>query len=95
MIAVAAGLELVTAMQRGAVPCPPGFAGSSVMTVPFLVFCVRGFGEPLDRAEAPVPLGGKLSHGPSGLVEAAGFYLVQNFPAVLAPADQPGPFEHD
>jgi hypothetical protein len=34
---------------------------------------VRGFGEPLDRGEPPVPLGGKLSHGPGGLVKAVGF----------------------
>ena len=65
------------------------------MTVPPLVFCVRGFGEPFDRAESPVPLSGELSHSPGGLVEAAGFYLVENFPALFAPADQPGPFEHD
>jgi hypothetical protein len=41
--------------------------------VPLLAFRVRGFGEPLDRGEPPVPLGGKLSHGPGGLVKAVGF----------------------
>ena len=56
---------------------------------------MRGFCEPFDQAEPPVPLGGELGHGPGGLVEAPGFYLVENFPALLAPADQPGPFEHD
>src|SRR6266567_5455875 len=74
---------------------PPRSADSSFMTVPLLVLCVRGFGEPFDRAESPVPLGGELSHSPGGLVEAVGFYLVENFPALFAPADQPGPFEHD
>src|SRR5215813_12585937 len=74
---------------------PPGCADSSVMTAPLLVFCVRGFGEPFDRGEPPVPLGGELGHGPGRLVEAVGFYLVENFPALLAPADQPGPFKHD
>jgi hypothetical protein len=57
--------------------------------------CVRGFGEPLDCAETPVPLGGELSHGPGGLVEAGGFYPVENLPALSAPADQPGPLEYD
>ena len=27
--------------------------------------------------------------------EATGFYLVEDFPALFAAADQPGPFEHD
>src|SRR5215472_6342241 len=67
----------------------PGFADSAFMTVPLLVFRVRCFGEP------PVPLSGELGHGPGGLVEAVGFYLVENFPALFAPADQPSPFEHD
>src|SRR5216683_2678075 len=74
---------------------PPGFADSSVMMVPLLVFCVRSFGEPFDRGEPPVPLGGELRHGPGGLVETAGFHLVENFPALFAAADQPGTFEHD
>ena len=74
---------------------PPGLADSCVTTVPFLVFCVRGFGEPLDHAESPVPLGRELGHGPGGLVETVGFDSVENFPALFAPADQPGPFEHD
>src|SRR6266702_6649012 len=73
---------------------PPGFDDSSFMTVP-LAFCVRSFGEPFDRAEPPVPLGGELGHSPGGLVEAVGFYPVENFTALLAPADQPGAFEHD
>src|SRR6201987_423002 len=38
---------------------------------------------------------GELTHGPGGLVEAATLHLVENLPALLAPADQPGPFEHD
>jgi hypothetical protein len=41
---------------------------------------VGGFGQPFDRAESPVRLGGEPGHGPGGLVEAAGFYLVENFP---------------
>src|ERR1022692_780612 len=73
---------------------PPGFADSSFMTVPLLVFCVRRFGEPFDRAESPVPLRGEVSHGPGGLVETVGFYLVEDLPALLAPTDQPGLFEH-
>ncbi len=40
-------------------------------------------------------MGGELGHRPGGLVEAAGFYLVEDFPALFAAADQPGPFEHD
>ena len=60
-----------------------------------LVFCVRCFGKPFDRDEPPVPLVGKVSQGFSGLIEAVGFYLVQDLPALLAPADQPGLFEHD
>src|SRR6266702_645571 len=88
-----------TAGRSGAVVAPaagpPGLADSFVMTVPLLVFRVRRFGEPFDHAESPVPLGGELGHGPGGLVKAAGFYLVENLPALLAPADQPGPFEHD
>ena len=56
---------------------------------------MRGFCEPFDRGEAPVPLGGDLGHRPGGLVEAAGFYLVEDFAALFAAADQPGPFEHD
>jgi len=56
---------------------------------------VRGFGEAFDRVEPPVPLSGEFGHGPGGLVEAVSFHLVENFPALLAPADQPGPFEHD
>src|SRR5215470_18053980 len=74
---------------------PPGFADSSFMWVPLLAFCVRSFGEPFDPAESPIPLGGELGHGPGGLVEAVGLYLVENFPALFAPTDQPGPFEHD
>src|ERR1019366_4146819 len=81
---------------------PPGFADSSFMTVPLLVFCVRRFvfcvrrfGEPFDRAESPVPLRGEVSHGPGGLVETVGLDLVEDLPALLAPADQPGLFEHD
>src|SRR6266567_6281703 len=72
----------------------PGLADSFVMTVSSC-FRVRGFCEPFDQAEAPVPLGGELGHGPGGLVEAPGFYLVENFPALLTPTDQPRPFEHD
>ena len=53
------------------------------------------FGEPFDRAESPVPLRGEVSHGPGGLVKTVGLYLVENLPALFAPADQPGPFEHD
>ena len=76
---------------------------SSAMTVssPLLGFPVlprlgvRGLGEALDDVEALVPLRRKLGHSPSGLVEAVRLDLVENFPAVLAPADQPGPFEHD
>src|SRR5690348_12486501 len=74
---------------------PPGFADSCLMTVPLLALGVRGFGEPFDRGQAPVPLRSELRHSPGGLVEAPGFYLVENFPALLAPADQPGPLQHD
>src|SRR5258708_11365087 len=85
--------------RPGALPAPaadpPRFADSSFMTASVLVFRVRGFGEPLDRAEPPVPLRGELGHGPGGLVEAAGFYLVENFPALLAPSDPPGTLELD
>ena len=45
---------------------------------------MRGFGETFDRGETPVPLGRELSHGPGGLVEAVGFYLVEDFPALFA-----------
>src|SRR5580658_3818350 len=76
------------------VPGPPGLADSFI-TVPLLVFCVRRFGEPLDGAEPPVPLRGQVSQGPGGLVEAAGFHLVENLPALFAPADQPSLFQHD
>src|SRR5258708_34702946 len=75
---------------------PVRFAVSSVMTScsPFsLCFCVRGFGEPLDRCQSPVPLGGEAGHGLGGLVQAAGLQLVEDLPALLAPADQPGAFE--
>jgi hypothetical protein len=65
------------------------------MMVPLLVFRVRSFSEPFDRGQLPVPLRGELRHGPGGLVETAGLHLVENFPALFAPADQPGPFEHD
>src|SRR5215471_7050483 len=61
----------------------PGFADSAFMTVPLLVFRARCFGEPFDRGEPPIPLGGELGHGPGGLVEAVGFYLVENFPALF------------
>src|SRR5207344_2885287 len=70
-------------------------AGSRFMRVLPRVLGVRGFGEPLDRAESAVPPGGELGHGPGGLVEALGFDLVEDLPALFAPADQPGPFEHD
>src|ERR1700748_2591090 len=60
-----------------------------------LVLRVRGFGEPLDRAESLVPLCAELADGRGGLVEALGFHLVEDLPALLAPADQPGPLEHD
>src|ERR1019366_7429217 len=66
----------------------------SVRAFALLCLCVRGFGEPFDRGQAPVPLGGEVGHGPGGLVETAGLYLVENLPALLAPADQPGLFEH-
>src|SRR5580700_7400271 len=49
-------------------------------------FRLRGFGEPLDHGQAPVPLGGDLGHGPGGLVEALGLHLAENLPALLAPA---------
>jgi len=62
------------------------------MTVPF---GVRRFGEPFDHGEPPVPLRGELSHGLSGLVKAVGLDLVENLPALLAPADQPGLLEYD
>src|ERR1022692_443958 len=81
---------------------PPRFADSSFMASSldgsarafFPCFCVRRFGEPFDRGEPPVPPRGEVSHGPGGLVETAGFYLVENLPALLAPADQPGLFKH-
>ena len=36
----------------------------------FLVSRVRRLGQSLDRVEPPIPLGGELSHGPGGLIEA-------------------------
>jgi hypothetical protein len=67
---------------------PPSF--------PFLLcFCVCRFGELFDRAEPPLPLCGVVSHGPSGLVEAGGLHLVQDFSALFAPTDQADLFEHD
>src|SRR5215472_2525283 len=66
-----------------------------VFRVPSFVFRVGRFGEPLDRAEPQVPLGGEARHGPAGLIEAVRLDLVENFPALFAPADQPGSFEHD
>src|SRR6202034_4823168 len=69
--------------------------GRLVMTFPPLVLYVRGFGEPFDHGQAPVPLGGELRHGLGGLVQAIGLYLVENLPALLAPADQPGSLAHD
>src|SRR5262249_43600604 len=88
------------ASRRGGAVVTPAAGPSGVLVhlsgrPPLLVFCVRGFGEPFDRGQPPVPLGGELGHGPGGLVEAAGFDLVEHFPALLAPADQPGPLEHD
>ncbi len=53
------------------------------------------FGHPLDRGEPPVPLRGELSHGLRRLVKAVGFYLVENLPALLVTANEPGPLEHD
>ncbi len=75
----------------------PGRRGLLIQFVMTVSSCFRvcGFGEPSDHAEPPVPLGGELGHGPGGQVEAAGFYLIEHFPALLASADQPGPFEHD
>src|SRR5215472_3431679 len=102
LTAVTAGAEVVGAPGFQARRCGGGAgrravggAGSSVMTASSSGFCVRGFGEPFDRGQAPVPLGGELGHGPGGLVEAAGLDLVEDLPALLAPADQPGPLEHD
>src|SRR5207248_10889498 len=69
-------------------------ADSFVMSVPFLVFRVGGFGEPFDHAQSPVPLGGEFGHGLGGLVEASGFDLVENLAALFAVTYQPGPFEH-
>lgn len=57
-------------------------------------FRVRGLGQPLDHAQSLVPMGGELGHDPGGLVQAVGLDLVQDFPALFAPPDQPGPFEH-
>src|ERR1700761_3720336 len=71
-----------------------GTAGSSIMTTPLFALRMRGFREPLDRDKSPVPLGGDLGHGPGGLVEAVGLYLVKHLPALLAPTDQPGLFKH-
>src|ERR1039457_5726347 len=51
----------------------------------FSCLCVRRLGEPLDRGEPPVPLRGEVSHGPGGLVETAGFYLVEALPALRGP----------
>ena len=56
---------------------------------------MRGFGEPLDGAEPPVPLRGKVGHGPSGLVQAVGFNLVEDLSTLFAPADQAGLFQDD
>ena len=69
-----------------------------VMTLPLLLLSCSSRGRlrrAVDRGQAPVPLGGERHHGPGGLIEAAGFHLVENFPALLAPADQPGSLEHD
>jgi hypothetical protein len=59
-----------------------------------LCLFVRGFGEPFDGREPPVPLRGLIGHSPGGLVETSGLHLVENLTAVLAPADQPGLLEH-
>jgi hypothetical protein len=56
---------------------------------------VRGFGEPFDGVEPPVPLAGELGHRSSGLVNAVSFHLIENLATLFAAADQPGPFEHD
>jgi hypothetical protein len=72
-----------------------GFADSSVTVVSLLALRVRGFGEPFDRAETQIPLCGEVSHRPGGLVKAVGLDLVENFPALFATADKPGPFERD
>src|ERR1022692_1763909 len=66
-----------------------------VGAVAFPCLCVGRLGEPFDRAEAPVPLGGEVSHSPGGLVETVGSHLVENLPALLTPADQARLFKHD
>jgi hypothetical protein len=60
-----------------------------------LLFGVGRLGDPFDRVQAPVPLGGHVGHDPAGLFEALGLNLVQNLPTLSAPADQPGLFEYD
>lgn len=76
--------------------------GLSVMTVPsprlgppLSSFCVRCFGQPLDRREASIPLPGEISHGSTRLVEAVGFYLEEDLSTLFASTDQPGVFEYD
>ena len=60
-------------------PAEVSFIGNLLSLAPFLLcVCVSGFGEPFDRAEPAVPLGGEVGHGPGGLFEAVGFYLVEN-----------------
>jgi hypothetical protein len=51
---------------------------------------VRGFREPLEGVESPVPPGGELRYGLGDLDEAVGFDLVENLAAQLVAADQPG-----
>jgi len=65
------------------------------MADPLLVLRVCSFGEPFDRVQASVPLGSELSHRLGGLVEAISVYLVKDFPAPFAPADQAGSVKHD
>jgi ubiquinone/menaquinone biosynthesis C-methylase UbiE len=57
-------------------------------------FRVRGLGQSFDHAQSLVPMGGELGHDPGGLVQAVGLDLIQDLPALFAPPDQPGPFEH-
>jgi hypothetical protein len=68
---------------------------SARLEPPFLSFCVRCFGQPLDRRETPIPLLGEISHSSTRLVQAVGFNLVEDLSTLFTPTDQSGVFEYD
>ena len=55
---------------------------------------VSGLGEAFDGVEPPIPPLGDLGNGAAGLVEAFGFYPVEDLAALLSAADEPRLFEH-